>query len=48
MVGTHRRILVSDLLAYKQRRDAARRQALVELTQLSQEFGLYAEQPKEE
>lgn len=48
MVGTHRRIPVSELLTYKRHRDAARRQALVELTQLSQEWGLYAEQPQGE
>lgn len=41
MVGTHRRIPVSDLLAYKQHRDEARRQALDELTQISQEMGMY-------
>lgn len=41
MVGTHRRILVSDLLAYKQRRDTARRQALDELAQISQDMGMY-------
>jgi hypothetical protein len=28
-------------LGYKQRRDARRREALRELTQMSQEFGLY-------
>jgi excisionase family DNA binding protein len=41
--GTHRRIGLDDLLAYKQRRDAERRLALTELTQLSEEFGLYDE-----
>lgn len=40
-VGTHRRIRLVDLLAYKRRRDAQRREALDELTRLSQEFGLY-------
>lgn len=41
LVGAHRRILVSDLLAYKQRRDAARREALDELARISQEMGMY-------
>lgn len=41
MVGTHRRILVRDLLAYKQRRDTARRRALDELAQISQDMGMY-------
>ena len=39
--GTHRRIKLRDLLAYRQQRDAARREALAELTRLSQEYGLY-------
>jgi len=40
-VGTHRRIRFSDLMAYKQHRDAERAQGLTELTQMSQEFGVY-------
>lgn len=41
MVGTHRRISFEDLMAYKRTRDAERKQGLAELTQLSQELGLY-------
>lgn len=39
--GKRRRINLRDLLAYKQKRDAERRQALDELTRVSQEVGLY-------
>jgi excisionase family DNA binding protein len=39
--GTHRRIKFGDLLAYKERRDARRRQVLDELTVLGQEMGGY-------
>lgn len=39
--GTHRRVRLDDLLAYKRERDAERRRALAELTQMSQEMGLY-------
>ena len=39
--GTHRRVKFGDILAYKQRRDAQRRQILDELTQLGQEMGDY-------
>ncbi|HZR43328.1 MAG TPA: helix-turn-helix domain-containing protein [Ktedonobacteraceae bacterium] len=42
-VGTHRRILLDDLMDYKQRRDASRKKSLAELTQMSQELGLYDE-----
>lgn len=41
--GKHRRILVGDLLAFKQKRDRGRRKALDRLTQLSEEFGGYSE-----
>lgn len=41
MVGTHRRLRFDDVMEYKRRRDAERRQGLDELTQLSQEIGLY-------
>lgn len=41
MVGTHRRIYVRDLLAYKAKRDSNRRQILDELTRAEAEDGLY-------
>lgn len=40
-VGSHRRIRLSDLMAYKQQRDTQRRQCLKELTQFSQDEGFY-------
>lgn len=42
-VGTHRRLKIEDVLAYKARRDAARRTKLAELTQLTEEAGGYDE-----
>lgn len=39
-VGTHRRVLLSDVMLYKSQIDAARKQSLDELTELSQELGL--------
>jgi excisionase family DNA binding protein len=39
-VGTHRRIRVSDLLAYRQADEAERKAALDELTQEAQKLGL--------
>lgn len=41
LVGTHRRIGFRDLRGYKNRDDLERRRAADELTQLSQELGLY-------
>lgn len=38
-VGTHRRILFQDIMAYKQQTDAARLKALEELSALDQELG---------
>lgn len=40
-VGSHRRLAVADVLAFKRQRDIERRVALSELTALSQELGLY-------
>jgi excisionase family DNA binding protein len=40
-VGTHRRILFADVMAYKQQRDLWRREGLRELTRTSKEMGLY-------
>jgi excisionase family DNA binding protein len=37
-VGTHRRIKIEDVLAYRDRRDAEQRAALNELTRLSEEL----------
>jgi excisionase family DNA binding protein len=39
-VGTHRRVLFQDLLAYKQKIDTARLKTLEELSALDQELGL--------
>ncbi len=39
-VGTHRRIRLTDLMAYKKQDDARRDEALAELTRQSQELGL--------
>jgi excisionase family DNA binding protein len=41
LVGTHRRVRFRDLRAHKNRDDLERRRAADELTQLSQELGLY-------
>ena len=40
-VGTHKRIFLKDLLEYKQKRDARRKEGLQKLTEFSQELGLY-------
>ena len=37
-VGSHRRVMHADLMAYKERRDAARSAALDDLARLGQEF----------
>jgi excisionase family DNA binding protein len=39
-VGTHRRVLLSDVMTYRDRTDAARRKSLDELAELSQELGI--------
>ena len=41
--GTHRRVRMEDLLAFKRQRDRDRKAALDDLSQLSQEFGGYEE-----
>ena len=41
MVGTHRRIYVRDVLAYKMQRDGKRRRILDDLTRAEAEEGLY-------
>lgn len=43
--GTHRRIRLDDLLRYKEERGARRREGLRRLTRLSEELGLYDEEP---
>lgn len=45
MVGTHRRIYIRDLLAYKAKRDSKRRQILDALTRAEANDGLYDLEP---
>jgi excisionase family DNA binding protein len=45
-VGTHRRIHFDDLMEYKNRRDAERREGLSLLTKKSQQLGLYGKLSK--
>lgn len=47
MVGTHRRIYVRDLLAYKAKRDSNRRKILDDLTRAEAEDGLYDLEPSD-
>lgn len=41
MVGSHRRVRLKDLMAYKRERDAERREILSQITQFSQDAGFY-------
>lgn len=44
--GKHRRLLIEDVLAFKEKRDKDRRAGLRELSQMTQEFGGYDGEPK--
>jgi len=48
LVGTHRRIYVRDLLAYKAKRDSNRRKILDDLTRAEAEDGLYDLEPPDD
>jgi hypothetical protein len=40
-VGSHRRILFSDVLTYRHQQDEMRRQALTKITYLAEDEGIY-------
>lgn len=40
-VGTHRRVRFSDVLEYKDRRNALRKQGLAEITRIAEDAGVY-------
>lgn len=42
-VGSHRRVVLEELLVYKERRDRERLEGLDEITRISDELGLYDE-----
>jgi excisionase family DNA binding protein len=46
MVGTHRRLYARDVLAYKAKRDAARRKTLDDLARAEHDEGIYDLMPK--
>ena len=48
MVGTHRRLYVRDVLAYKMQRDGKRRRTLDDLTRAEAEEGLYDREPPDD
>jgi len=48
MVGTHRRVYVRDILAYKAKRDSRRGRILNELTRAEAEDGLYDLEPADD
>lgn len=39
--GTHRKILMQDLMEYREKRNKGRKDKIIELSKLSQELGLY-------
>jgi excisionase family DNA binding protein len=41
LIGTHRRVYLKDLLAYKEHRDRDRREALDQIAKESEDLGLY-------
>ena len=45
MVGTHRRVYARDILAYKAKRDTARRKTLDDLARVEHEEGIYDKVP---
>ena len=48
MVGTHRRIYLRDVMAYRAKRDSRRRQILDDLTRAEAEDGLYDLEPADD